>query len=403
MNVRTLTKGPISLILLWGFAQGSAFAQPAAAEPSAPNPSPAVNAEPASDLRTAPSVEAAVAPVAPSPEAPSAALPSGADSAVATDAVAAPGAVDASAPVPPPPARLDYSDGSFLLRSIDDNIVVVPAGRMHVDTYTFAGQGVANYHKDNGTGLKTNLFFRRLVLEVYGMIRKDWFFGIGANFAPTAIDAGQASVSTANVYDGFVGYMPNEHLRLYVGQYNAPYTMENVTSSRWLDLMERPLVVRTVATPYNKADGVMAWGETASKSFEYQVGVFGGDGMNRPNIDNFFDVMGRVLVRPLIGPDGHGNRFHIGGGARFGSRDEKFIRYDAPGLSTPGGYTFGRPSTVVARKRRTSCPTPSSFRPPLKTYIPVEQFDIKGELVYVNEGRRKRSPPIAPPHYATVR
>ncbi len=48
--------------------------------------------------------------------------------------------------------------------------------------------------------------------------------------------------------------------------------------------MERSLTVRTLATPYNKSEGVTVWGEADKGMFEYQVGIGGGDGMNRPNV-----------------------------------------------------------------------------------------------------------------------
>jgi len=316
-------------------------------------------------------------------------------------------ATPAIEPVPPPPAaasevpplvlpgpasdanraRLDYSDGSFYLRAFDDNLVFVPAARMHIDTYTFAGDGVGAYHRSNGTGLKTNLFFRRFVLELGGTVRKKWFYWLGGNFGPTQVDGSQAPDSTANVYDGFIGYMPVPTLRIYAGQFNAPFTMENVTSSRWLDLMERALIVRTVATPYNKAEGLLVWGETENKSFEYQAGVFGGDGMNRPNIDNAFDGMARLLVRPLASRSDALNRLHIGASARYGWRNYNFVRYDAPSLATPGGYTFWSSSSGDTHIK----PYRGQLAIAGEVYVPFERFDVRGEFVYVNEGRREVS------------
>lgn len=175
-------------------------------------------------------------------------------------ALTAPVAAQVETPVAAPAephARLDYSDGSFYLRSVNDNIIFVPGARMHIDTYAFGGPGVTNYHRANGSGLKANLFFRRFIIEMGGMIRHRWFYWVGGNFAPTTIDGVQNPISSANVYDGFVGLLANPRTRIYLGQYNAPFTMENVTSSRWMDLMERALVVRTLATPYNKADGLL--------------------------------------------------------------------------------------------------------------------------------------------------
>jgi hypothetical protein len=87
-----------------------------------------------------------------------------------------------------PRARLDYSDGTFYLRSAGDNLVLVPAARMHLDTYAFTGPGVSDYHRANGTGLNLNLFFRRFIIEIGGLVRRKWFYWVGGNFAPTQLD-----------------------------------------------------------------------------------------------------------------------------------------------------------------------------------------------------------------------
>jgi phosphate-selective porin len=289
-----------------------------------------------------------------------------------------------------PRARLDYSNGSFFLRSANDNMVFVPGARMHLDVYSFAGPGVSDYQRGDGTGLKTNLFFRRFVLEFGGVIRRHWFYWLGGNFAPTRLDGNQNSVSTANVYDGFVGYQPNGRLRIYFGQYNAPYTMENTTSSRWLDFMERSLSVRTLAIPANKADGLMVWGETQNRGFEYQVGIFGGDGMNRPNIDNRFDGMTRLTLRPLAKRSDTLSLFHIGASARLGFRDPSFVRYDAPGMSTPGGYTYWSPTYTDADGSKVHVvPSGRQASAAAEFFLPFERFDLRGEFVYINENRHE--------------
>jgi phosphate-selective porin len=307
---------------------------------------------------------------------------------VAPPASAAP-AAEPPAPPAEPNARLDYNDGSFYLRSHHDNLVLTFGGRAHIDTYVFAGPGVGGYHRGNGTGLKPNLFFRRFIFEFGGMIRKNWFFWLGGNFVPQNLDANQVPISSANVYDGFVGYMPIPTLKIYLGQFNEPFTMENVTSSRWLDMMERALSVRTLATPYNKAEGLMAWGETHEKHFEYQVGVFGGDGHNRPNIDQYFDGTLRLLVRPLASRSDALKRGHIGVGGRIGRRNPDFVRYDAPSLTTPGNYAFwsatygsGATQTVVIPSQRQAAASG-------ELYVPFERWDFKGEVVYINEERRE--------------
>jgi len=291
-----------------------------------------------------------------------------------------------------PRAFLDYSDGTFFMRSTDDNLLLATGGRVHIDTYASLGPGVGNYHKSNGSGLALNMFFRRFVLESGGLVRKHWFFWVGGNFAPSSIDGNQAPASTAAVYDGFVGYQADPRHQLYVGQYNAPFMMENVTSSRWLDFMERALSVRTLGAPYNKDLGITYWGalKEGASPLEYQLGVLGGDGMNRPSVDNRVDVMGRVVVRPLAGEKGPLERLHVGASARYGSRDNHSVMFDAPALSTPGGYAFWSPVYTTADKTEVHVlPSGNQIAVAAEVYVPFESVDLKGELVYVNEGRRE--------------
>lgn len=313
------------------------------------------------------------------------------------DPAPSPKSASAAAPspseiAPEPRARVDYSDGTFYLRSANDNLIIGTGGRVHIDTYAFAGPGTHDYHRGNGTGLTPTMFFRRFVLESGGLIRKRWFFWVGGNFAPTQVDANQATTSTAAVYDGFVGHQW-PHAQLYIGQYNTPFMMENVTSSRWLDFMERALAVRTLGAPYNKDLGVTFWGSSGDgvAPLEYQVGLFGGDGMNRPNVDNRVDGMGRVLFRPLAGTTTDvTQRLHVGLSARAGSRDDAYVMYDAPTLSTPGGYAFWSPTYTTADKVEVHVlPAGNQIAGAAELYLPFERWDVKSELVYVNEGRRE--------------
>jgi phosphate-selective porin len=338
-----------------------------------------------------PGTVAPAAPVEPAPGATVEPTP-GAPVVTTPPAVVAPAPVEVPVAVPPsePNARLDYSDGSFYLRSHKDNLVLTIGARAHIDVYAFGGKGVGDYHRANGTGLKPNLFFRRFIFEFGGMIRKNWFFWLGGNFVPQQLDAAQATISSANVYDGFAGYMPIPNLKFYFGQYNMPFTMENTTSSRWMDLQERSLTVRTLATPYNKAEGLTVWGETHEKHFEYALGVFGGDGQNRPNIDDRVDGTIRLVARPFASRTDAFKRAHIGAGARDGRRDSHFVRYDAPGLSTPGGYTFWSSSYGSGPTGATSI-IPSRRQSAIsgELYVPFERWDFKGEVVYINEERRE--------------
>ena len=59
------------------------------------------------------------------------------------------------------------------------------------------------------------------------------------------------------------------------------------------------VAVRALGVPTNKELGAMLWGETADRLLFYSVGVFNGDGQNRPNFDDQAEVMGRVFTHPI--------------------------------------------------------------------------------------------------------
>lgn len=340
-----------------------------------------------------PAVTPVPAPTAPAePAPPSAVLPAVAEPVPAPAVIAVPPPSPPAVPEAPkePNATVDYNDGAFYLRAHKDNLVLTWGGRVHADVYTFAGDQVGHYHRSNGSGLKPNLFFRRFILETGGIIRKNWFYWFGGNFVPQQLGPDQAVNNVQlGVYDGFVGYMPIPNFKIYFGQYNEPFTMENVTSSRWTDLMERSVTVRYLATPYNKSEGLMIWGETRNKALEYQLGAFGGDGQNRANLDDRFDGTVRALVRPLFGREDSLKRAHIGASMRDGRRDAHFVRYDAPSLSTGGGYTFwsssysngGTDTRIIPSRRQTAAAA--------ELYVPFEKWDLKSEFVYINEERRE--------------
>lgn len=301
----------------------------------------------------------------------------------------APAPAPAPAPVVEEPrARLDYSDGTFYLRSKNDNLVLFPSGRMHIDTYAFAGKGVSDYQRSNGTGLKANMLFRRFILELGGLVRGKWFFYLGGNFAPNRLDADEAVSSSANVYDGWVGYDAAPEFKVLAGQFNIPVSMENVTSSRWLDLMERSFTAR-LAAPYNKDLGVMAVGSLAHGMLDYQVAAVGGDGQNRPSVDNRWDVMPRVVFRPMASDKGPLGKLHVGVSGRFGHRDPKAVWYEAPAIQSPGGYGFWSGSYGSGATKVRISPSGSQLAVVGEAYVPFERFDLRGELLYLNEGRRE--------------
>jgi len=123
-----------------------------------------------------------------------------------------------------------------------------------------------------------------------------------------------------------------------VGQFDAPFTLENRTSDKYFDFMERSITVRAFGVPTNKEIGAMVYGYNAEKNFHYSVGLFNGDGQNFKNADNQFDVIARAWIAPFsFTGDGPLHDAEIGGSFWRGDRANTLA---LPNQSSQGGFTF---------------------------------------------------------------
>jgi hypothetical protein len=289
-----------------------------ATPPQAPPPGYTPEPEP-----VAPAVPPPPPPAPPPSEAPSMAAP-----------IAAP-----TPPAPPPDSAeplAGFSDGNAFLRSPDNDFILFPNGRLQVDTYLFG------YSKDkNKDKIPNNTFLlRRARLELGGWIGSWVYFWLAGDFA-LGPPAGAAPAAPSNIAttDNFVALAPWNNLAiLQVGQYDAPFTLENRTSDKYFDFMERSITVRAFGIPDNKEMGAMLHGFNDNRNFYYSVAVVNGDGQNFKNVDRSFDWMGRAWVAPFsFTGDGPLHDVEIGGSLWTGDRQNSL----APASqTTQGNFTF---------------------------------------------------------------
>ncbi len=363
----------------------------------------------------------------------------------ATPSVAPPAVTDGSAPAPAPakseplpevtplapltvpaaPANIDNSalgtdghplagfhNGLFYLRDPNDNVHLFINGRMHIDFFSYAGGGVPE------TVLKPTLFLRRIRPEIQGDFLGHWNFMIAGEFGATALDNPRGTNETAAAApgtppgantarfapaqttrfqaapaDAFLNYREGTLFNLQVGQFDAPFMMDNRTSDKYTAFMERALPVRAVGIPANKEIGAMAWGETENRLFYYSFGPFNGDGQNRPNADARFDLMGRFFVHPLattsIAKDNPIKDMQIGTSLHYGSRDKKWVEYDYPQLTTQGAYAFWTPTYAGTNGTNHIIPAGDQIGVAAELRIPFDRFDLTGEFLYVKNNTRE--------------
>jgi hypothetical protein len=229
-----------------------------------------------------------------------------------------------------------FSDGQAFLRSADDAFQLFPSGRLQIDGYFFRGANKAPYR---------GFLDRRARLETAGWVGRIFYFQIGGDFAA----APNAALSNLNATDDFVAIAPWGDLAiLQVGQYDAPFTLENRTSDKYFDFMERSLTVRAFGAPSNKEQGAMVHGLLPHRLAYYSLGVFDGDGQNFRNLDDAFDLIGRAWVAPfaLGGPDWLG-AVTVGGSRWSGARNSPLTETLA-GQTTQAGFTFFAPKWTGA-------------------------------------------------------
>src|SRR5205085_11566002 len=100
---------------------------------------------------------------------------------------------------------------------------------------------------------------------------------------------------------------------------------------------------------------------------------------------------GRVLFRPLASAIGDSvfHRAHLGVSGRAGSRDDKYVIYDAPSITTPGGYSIFAPKHSEGDLDVHAMPSGNQAAGAAELYLPFERWDVKSEVVYVHDERRE--------------
>lgn len=301
-----------------------------------------------------------------------------------------------------------YHGGLFYLRDADDNYRLYLQGRAHVDFYSYAGPGVSD------TTLKPTLFLRRARPEISGEFFHHVWFMLAGDFGATAIDnprgtnetsaaaPGMAPSASSGRYasaqtprvsaapsDVFLNFQAEKWLNVQVGQFDAPFTMENRTSEKWgTPFMERSLVVRDVAVPTQKQIGLMLWGE-AFKMLNYSVGLFDGDGQNRLNVDSRGDLFARAYVMPLASRSDALKNLEFGVSVREGSRDPHYVNYDVPALTTQGQYAFWNPTYTSSTGLTHIVYSGRQSGIAGEVRIPYRLVDLTAEAVYIDKHTRE--------------
>jgi hypothetical protein len=225
---------------------------------------------------------------------------------------------------------------------------------------SLTGYTQVRYQYFEEAGKHSSFDIRRARLDLKGSVTPIFAYRLQVDFAgvPKMIDAyGEIKLA--------------DYFSITAGQFKIPFSMENLTSSNKLELIDRSQVVealvargKDVIGNQNGRDIGVQIGGTFLKSkglpvVEYRIGVFNGSGINVADTANHAkDISGRLILSPIKG---------LSFGGDFYKGWDKAIKPDVAGLSQTR-KRFGLEASYVTTK-----------------------ISLRGEYIEGRDGKNKRS------------
>src|SRR6476660_8427622 len=177
------------------------------------------------------------------------------------------------------------------------------------------------------TALKDRFRLRRARINLTGDFAETFDFKVDGDFAQSdGINANRTDFSATDI---FVNWHQFPEAQIRVGQWKAPYGLEQLTPDTTLLLIERSLPTGAI-TP-DRQVGAQIWGKPFTNIWPaqkdlltYYAGIFNGNGRNINNNDNNnFMYVGRLELLPWQGKLlGQASSLKLGGDV-LNSRDDK--------------------------------------------------------------------------------
>ena len=175
------------------------------------------------------------------------------------------------------------------------------------------------------TALKDRFRLRRARINLTGDFAEQFDFKIEGDFGQS--DGLNSSRTAFSATDIFVNWHQYPEAQIKVGQWKAPFGLEQITPDTTLYLIERSLPTGAL-TPERQL-GVQLWGKPFTHVWPeqkdlltYYAGIFNGNGRNITNNDNNeFMYVGRLELQPFKGKIFGQESFLKLGGDVLNSRD----------------------------------------------------------------------------------
>jgi phosphate-selective porin OprO/OprP len=231
-----------------------------------------------------------------------------------------------------------FRDG-FTFESGDKQHAISLTGRLHADYRSFS--------EDSTNSNSADTFdVRRAYLGLSGRLYQDWGFEVNGDFAQSG--------SALDV--AWLNYGKLKGLQGRIGQFKMPFSLEELTSSRFVDFQERSLVNSLVPA---KERGLMVHGNPYT-GLNYGLALSNGAGKNAnegsATIDDK-DIIGRLALNAAELIDNKDMVLHVAGAYSIGtipggqSPVGGGVRTEGRGLAFFNTAAMGTATTDVDRER----------------------------------------------------
>jgi phosphate-selective porin OprO and OprP len=217
---------------------------------------------------------------------------------------------------PSPAILAGIEKGKPFLKSADDNFRLELGGRLHAD-YAAPEDGTRTL---TGSKLGSQFLVRRARLEVDGSLYRWVGFKIEADFT-----------EGVSLKDAYLDLRFFPELRFRAGQFKVPFSLEELTSSRFIDFVERSLVNELAPA---RDRGAMLYGDLMQGLVSYSVGGFNGTGEDTSDNNSDKDLAARLAFTPFRTSDSFWLKgLQLAGNVTWGNQD---------GSTSAQGRTIGR-------------------------------------------------------------
>jgi phosphate-selective porin OprO and OprP len=217
---------------------------------------------------------------------------------------------------PSPAILAGIEKGKPFLKSADDNFRLELGGRLQAD-YAAPEDGTRTL---TGSKLGSQFLVRRARLEVDGSLYRWIGFKIEADFT-----------EGVSLKDAYLDLRFFPELRFRAGQFKVPFSLEELTSSRFIDFVERSLVNELAPA---RDRGAMLYGDLMPGVVSYSVGGFNGTGEDTSDNNSDKDLAARLAFTPFRTSDSFWLKgLQLAGNVTWGNQD---------GSTSAQGRTIGR-------------------------------------------------------------